>query len=215
MTTPEFAAAMGGAEPAYQPLPEVGPQPPVYVPPPPPPPSAAVKLLVPFLIGSAVSVGLGAYGKLHDPTGIAVNIAGFSGPLAAKTCLATVGFLLALVKLSTALAMYGKLPGLAHPPAWFSTVHRWSGRLAFLCVVPVALHCLYAVGFDDYSPRVLIHSLLGCFFFGAFTAKMLLLQRKGLPGWALPVFGGLVFTALAGLWLTSSVWFFTTFGVTF
>ena len=36
-----------------------------------------------------------------------------------------------------------------------------------------------------------------------------------MPGWALPVFGGLVFTALVGLWLTSSLWFFTTVGVKF
>jgi hypothetical protein len=81
--------------------------------------------------------------------------------------------------------------------------------------VPVAVHCLYALGFESASPRVLVHSLLGCFFFGAFTAKMLLLTRKGLPGWALPVFGGLVFTALAGLWLTSALWFFTNLGVHF
>jgi hypothetical protein len=31
-----------------------------------------------------------------------------------------------------------------------------------------------------------------------------------MPGWALPVLGGAAFTALTGLWLTSSVWFFTT-----
>jgi hypothetical protein len=44
---------------------------------------------------------------------------------------------------------------------------------------------------------------------------MLTLSRKGMPGWMLPLFGGLVFTALVGLWLTSSLWFFTTFGVKF
>jgi hypothetical protein len=62
---------------------------------------------------------------------------------------------------------------------------------------------------------VLVHSLLGCFFFGAFTAKMLLLTKKELPGWVLPVIGGGVFTGLVGLWMTSSLWFFTTFGVIF
>jgi hypothetical protein len=44
---------------------------------------------------------------------------------------------------------------------------------------------------------------------------MLLLSRKGVPGWALPLFGGVVFTALVGLWLTSSLWFFSTSGVHF
>ena len=175
--------------------------------------AANATLLVPFLIGGAVTVALGAYGRLHEPTSVAVNLAGFSGPLAVKTWLATVAVLLAIVQLVSALAMYGKLPGIS-APSWTGTLHRWSGRIAFLFAVPVAIHCLYAVGFQSATPRVLIHSLLGCFFFGAFTAKMLILSRKDMPGWALPVFGGLVFTALVGLWLTSSLWFFTTFGVT-
>jgi len=39
--------------------------------------------------------------------------------------------------------------------------------------------------------------------------KVLGVRVEGLPGWVLPVVGGLVFTALVGLFLTSSVWFFT------
>ena len=62
---------------------------------------------------------------------------------------------------------------------------------------------------------MLIHSLLGCFFYGTFAAKMLILTRKGVPNWALPLFGGLVFTALSGLFVTSALWFFTTSGVKF
>jgi hypothetical protein len=178
-----------------------------------PAPNRASVLIVPFLIGAAVTVLLGVYGSLHEPTGIAVSIAGFSGPLAVKVWLATVAVVLAVVQLFSALAMYGKLGFEA--PTWTGRLHRWSGRLAFLFAVPVAIHCLYAVGFQPGTPRLLIHSLLGCFFFGAFTVKMLILPRKGVPGWALPVFGGLVFTGLVGLWLTSSLWFFTTFGVKF
>jgi hypothetical protein len=44
---------------------------------------------------------------------------------------------------------------------------------------------------------------------------MLGLRRPGLPGWALPVLGGLLFTVLVGLWWTSALWFFGTFGVRF
>jgi len=172
----------------------------------------AALLIVPFLVGVAVAVALGVYGVVHEPTNVAVNLAGFSSALAAKSWLATVGALLAVLQLVSALAMYGKLPGLT-APAWTGTLHRWSGRLAFLCVVPVAVHCLYAAGFADYSPRVLIHSVIGCFFFGAFTVKMLVLTKKGTPSWALPVLGGLVFAGLIGLWLTSSLWFFSSSGV--
>ena len=78
-------------------------------------------------IGAAVAVALGVYGRLHEPTFIAVNLAGFSGPLAAKAWLATGSVLLALVQLISALAMYGKLPGVT-APSWTGTLHRWSGR---------------------------------------------------------------------------------------
>lgn len=168
-------------------------------------------VVVPFAIGSAVAVALGVYGRVHEPTGIAVSIAGFSGAQAAKSWLTTVAFALALVQLGTALSIWGKLP-VALP--WATWLHRWSGRTAVLLAVPVMVHCLYALGFQSATPRVLIHSLLGCFFFGAFVAKMLLLTRRGVPGWGLPVAGGLVFAGIAGLWLTSSLWFFTTIGVT-
>jgi hypothetical protein len=109
--------------------------------------------------------------------------------------------------------MYGKLGRTA--PAWVAPVHRWSGRLAFLVSIPVALHCLYALGFQSFDTRVLLHSLLGCFFYGVFVAKMLLLRKDGAPAWSLPVVGGLVFTGLVGLWLSASLWFFTQFGLTF
>jgi len=179
----------------------------------PPPRSGGQLLLVPLLAGSLVAVTLGVYASLHEPTGLAVNLAGFSGPLAAKSWLATGAAVLALVQLASSLVLYGRLP--VAPPAGAAAVHRWSGRIAFLLAVPVAVHCLYAVGFQVGSPRALVHSLLGCLFFGAFVVKMLGLRRAGLPGWVLPVFGGVVFTALVGLWFSSSLWFFTTFGVRF
>ncbi|MFI5916347.1 DUF6529 family protein [Dactylosporangium sp. NPDC051541] len=181
-----------------------------------PAPSTTAKssttLIVPFLVACLVAAGLGVYGKLHEPTGVAVNIAGFSSPATVKVWLATLAFVLAIVQLFTALVMYGKIPTFANAK-WLGPVHRWSGRLAFLASIPVALHCLYALGFGDYNTRVLLHSLLGCFFYGAFAAKMLVLAKKGVPSWALPVLGGLVFTALSGLFVTSALWFFTTFGV--
>jgi hypothetical protein len=179
-----------------------------------PPSARTTTVLVPLAIGVLVAVALGVYGRLHDPAAVAVNVAGFSSPGAVKSWLATAAFLLALVQLGSALVMWGKVPGVA-APSWIGGLHRWSGRLAVLATVPVAVHCLYALGFDWSSPRTLVHSLLGCFFYGVFVTKMLLLSRPSLPGWALPVIGGLTFTALTGLWLTSAVWFFTTTGLTF
>jgi hypothetical protein len=171
-------------------------------------------VLVPVAIGVLVAVALGVYGRLHEPALFSVNVAGFSSPGAVKSWLATAAFVLALVQLGSALVMWGKIPGVA-APSWIGGLHRWSGRLAVLTTVPVAVHCLYALGFDFSSPRTLVHSLFGCFFYGFFVTKMLLLSRPNLPGWSLPVIGGLTFSALTGLWLTASVWFFATKGLTF
>jgi hypothetical protein len=174
--------------------------------------SGAAKLVVPSLIGALVALTLGVYGHLHNPTGYAINIAGFSSPGAVKSWLATGAFVFALVQVSSALVMYGKVPRIA-APSWIGGLHRWSGRIAFLLAVPVAVHCLYALGFQHYSTRVLVHSLLGCAFFGAFTIKMLILPKSELPSWPLPVLGAVVFTALTGVWFTSAYWFFSTFGI--
>jgi hypothetical protein len=175
--------------------------------------SGTAPLIVAVAVGIAVTVGLGVYGRLHDPTGSAISIAGFSSGLAAKAWLASAAFLLAIVQLVSAMVMYGRFPGVRRAPSWIGGLHRWSGRVAVLVTVPVAVHCLYALGFADYEPRVLAHSVLGCFFYGAFATKMLVLRIERAPGWALPLAGGLVFTGLTGLWLTSSLWFFGTSGL--
>jgi len=174
--------------------------------------SAASMLIVPSLIGALVALGLGIYGRVHSPTGIAINIAGFSSPGTVKSWLATGATVFAIVQVVSALVMYGKIPRVTAPD-WIGTLHRWSGRIAFLLAVPVAIHCLYALGFQQYSTRVLLHSVFGCLFFGAFTVKMLILPKRDLPGWVLPVVGALVFTLLVVIWLTSAYWFFSTFGI--
>ena len=178
------------------------------------PSKSGTAALIAVLVGALVAVGLGAFGKLHEPQYFSINIAGFSSGLAAKAWLSTLAMLLALFQLASAFAMYRLIPG-GKAPSWIGTAHVWSGRLAVLASVPVAVHCLYAVGFESYDNRVLFHSLFGCFFYGAFVTKMLLLTRKGLRGWVIPVAGGLVFFGLVYVWLTSALWFFQTNGITF
>lgn len=157
--------------------------------------------------GAATAIALGVYGSLHTPAGVAISVAGFSSPGAVKSWLATIVVLLAASQDVSALAMYGLLPRI-RPGQWAGRWHVWSGRAAVLISIPVAVHCLYAFGFADYDRRVLVHSLLGCLVYGIFVTKMLLLTRKGLPGWVVPVAGGLLFTGFVGLWFTSAVWFF-------
>jgi hypothetical protein len=183
------------------------------VPPVPPVPSdpAARLLVVPALVGCLVALTLGLYGRLHAPTGVAVDIVGFSSPATVKAWLATVAVIFAAVQVGTSLVMYGKVPWITARP-WMSGLHRWSGRIAFIACVLAAVHCLYALGFETFNARVLAHSVAGCLFFGVFTAKMLTLTRRGMPGWVLPVLGGLAFALLVLIWFTSAFWFFSIFG---
>ncbi len=96
---------------------------------------------------------------------------------------------------------------------FYNVMHRWSGRVAILLTLPVAYHCIFPLGFGTYSTRVYVHSLLGSSLYGAFLVKMLIVRVKGFPGWSLPIAGGVLFSILLGLWLTSAFWFFNTFGI--
>ena len=173
------------------------------------PPTRVGALLVAVAVGILVSVGLGVYGRLHQPTFAGLSVAGFSSGTAAKSWLGSAAFALVVVQLLSAVAMYRTRI------RWLPGLHRWSGRAAVLLTVPVAVHCLYALGFQLGSPRVLAHSLAGCFVYGVFAAKMLVLPRPDAPRWAVPVLGGVLFSALTAVWLTSSLWFFGTSGITF
>src|SRR5580658_8314225 len=166
-------------------------------------------LLVVLLSGCGVALALGWYAKLHHPSKYALDVGGFSSPLYAKAWLTTIAVVFAVVQLITGARITRQAA-----PAWMATVHRWSGRIAILLTVPVIIHCLYALGFQTYSVRVLAHSVLGCIFYGAFVAKMLsLVNRETMPKWVIPVLGGVVFVSLVGLWATSSLWLFTTKGL--
>jgi len=117
-----------------------------------------------------------------------------------------------LGQLLTAARIYGKL---RFPPEGrlYPLLHRWSGRVAILLTVPVAYHCIFKLGFGTYDARAFIHSVLGASFYGAFSAKVLIVRTSGYPGWALPMAGAVLFAILMVLWLTSAFWLFGTHGV--
>lgn len=175
-------------------------------------PQASNRLILALLLGALVAVSLGVYGRVHDPTGRSLVTLFFSAGINLKVWLATLAAAIAVFQVLSAARFYAKL-GISRGPRWLGRLHRATGTTAFLLTVPVAYHCLWALGFQvEAEPRAVAHSLLGTLFFGALSAKVLLVRSRSLPGWALPVAGGVVFTALVGLWLTSSFWFFTTVG---
>ena len=139
----------------------------------------------------------------------------FSSTIAAKAWFATAAVVLALVQVTTAARIYGRLSFLPERGPTVARVHRWSGRIAFLFTLPVFFHCVTILGFQTPDTRVAIHSLVGTFFYGVFVAKVLIVRDHSLPGWALPTAGLTLASMLVALWVTSSLWYFTTvrFGV--
>ncbi len=174
-------------------------------------PGSGGRLLLAGVVGALVAVSLGIYGNVHDPASDLSITLGFTDTFTMKVWLATLAVLFAVVQLGSALWMYGRVP-LGAAPAWLGSLHRISGRIAFLLTLPVAYQCLYQLTFEDTSTRVLLHSLLGCAFYGAFAAKIVVVRSHALPGLALPLAGGVLFTLLVGVWLTSGWWFISNNG---
>ena len=159
--------------------------------------------LVAFAVG-ALTAGLLA---AHDPRSKGYFRLFFSDPLHLKAAFATAAAVLACFQLFTAAWIFRKLPW--EKPAWVNPVHRWSGRLAFVCTLPVAYHCIFKLGFRSPTTRVLAHSLLGCAVYGAFAAKVTIVRLHRFPRPVLPIAGGLLFAVLIGVWWTSALWLYS------
>jgi len=152
--------------------------------------STAARLAAIGLLGAAVTAALYAVGRLRAPD-YTVSVLG-----------------LAVVQVLLALWLYRKLPLAGSAPRPVRLSHRIIGFGLFALTVPIAVHCLLAYGVQLTSTRVAVHSLAGCVFYGAFTAKVLIVQSRRLPGWALPAAGGLLAVLVAVLWYTSALWYY-------
>jgi len=172
-------------------------------------------LIAGLLLAAGISVTLGLYGRVHTPVYGGLPAFGFSSVAAFKSWLASLVIAFALVQLFTALWLFGRLPGIRRAPAGLGTVHRVSGYIAFVLSLPVAAYCLYGFGFapSPFTARSLVHSTAGCLFYGAFAAKVLVVHARRTPSWAVPLAGGVLFTAVVVAWLTSALWAFATFGL--
>ena len=176
--------------------------------------SSRVFALLPLLLFAVIPliVGFVASKTVRQPYETPFSHLFFSDTLHMKAWLITAVLLLALGQLLTASGIYEVL---SLPPKgrFYHVVHRWSGRTALLLTLPVAYHCIFMLGFGTDNPRVYIHSLLGSFLYGAVLAKVFIVRSSGFRGWVLPLAGGVLFLILAGLWITSALWFLRTVGI--
>jgi hypothetical protein len=170
---------------------------------------AAARLAGIGLLGAGVAIALYVAGRLHTPN-YSFSLFGQVGlgAVMLKSTLATIVLGAAALQVLLALWMYRKLPLAGSPPRQVPLAHRILGFALFALTVPIALHCLIAYGVQLTSLRVAVHSLAGCFFYGAFVAKVLLVQSRRLPGWALPVAGGALAVIVGVLWYTSALWYY-------
>jgi Family of unknown function (DUF6529) len=161
------------------------------------------------LLAAGVVATLYVAGRVHtvDP---AASLFGrqYLAAIALKALLASVLLGLAAVQVLLALWMYRKLPLAGSPPRPVRRAHRITGFALLALSLPVAVHCLIAYGVQMTSVRVSVHSLAGCFFYGAFIAKVLLVHTRRLPGWVLPAVGGILAVTVAVLWYSSALWFY-------
>jgi Mn2+/Fe2+ NRAMP family transporter len=134
----------------------------------------------------------------------------FTSTIAAKAWFASAAFFFALIQVATGARIFGKLKRfipLERP--WPNRIHRWSGRLAILCTLPVAFHCIFILGFRTTDARVLAHSIFGSFVYGVIAVKVFFVHDREHPRWTLPLVGGSLFAVLVTLWATSGLWYFT------
>jgi len=169
------------------------------------------RVLLPLGLAAAVAAGLYAFGTNHVPdySGTALFGRTATDTLPLKSWLATGLLALAALQLGLALWMYGKLPGVGAAGRGMRNVHRATGVLALLVTLPIAYHCAFAYGVQTHiDSRIAVHSLAGCFLYGAFAAKLVVVRSRGWPGWALPLVGGTLVALVAVLWYTSALWYF-------
>ncbi len=166
-----------------------------------------------FFAGAVVAVLLGVLGRVHEPTLRGTTALGFRTVIEMKVAVSAVIGVLVLLQLLSALWLYGRFGRGA--PSWLGTAHRVSGTLTLLLAVFVGYSCLWALGLESgrldsgekVPLRAVVHGVLGCAVFGAAVVKVVAVRARRAPGWFLPVAGGLLFTLLVVVVLTSAGWY--------
>ena len=164
---------------------------------------------------AAITAGLYVFETQHVPN-YSTDLFGRTGPdtLPLKSWLATGVLALAGLQLGLAMRMYRKLPRIPPPTPRIASVHRAVGAAAILLTAPIAYHCVLAYGVQTHvDTRVALHSIAGCFLYGAIAAKLPIVRSQRFPGWTLPLARRTLVALVSLLWYTSALWYFNNFSL--
>ena len=169
---------------------------------------------VALAVGIAIAAGIYVFGRNHTPD-YTTSLFGETGTgtLSLKSWIATGVLAIAVLQLTSALWIFGRLPRLRAAPRPVALGHRLMGALAILVTIPVAYHCMFAYGVQTTTARQAVHSIAGCVLYGAIVVKIAAVRFRRMPDIALPLAGGALFTLVALLWYTSALWKFNNYSL--
>jgi hypothetical protein len=156
-----------------------------------------------MFVAVALAAGLVARGRQEVPGDFRLF---FSSQFHLMAWLSMVTMSLVCCQLFTAAWIFRKLPW-PRPSPRIPTIHRWTGRLAILSVLPVVYWCIFQLGFQTFNARYLAHSVFGTLFVGAVVGKVTIVRLRRFPVSVYVFAGLLVFAMLIGAWGTSTLWF--------
>jgi len=170
--------------------------------------------LVALGLGAALAVAIYVFGRNHSPD-YTTSLFGSSGTgtYSVKAGIATGVLVLAVLQITSAAWIFGKLPRLRPASRPVKLGHRLVGALAILATIPVAYHCIFAYGVQTMSARVAVHSIAGCLLYGTILVKIAGVRLRRMPALTLPLAGGALVTLVVVLWYTSALWKFNNYSL--
>ena len=168
------------------------------------------KLLVMLRAGAAVAVALGVYANQHTPTDEKPYTLFFSGMIQLKVWFATLA-LRARLRAAAARrpALREDLDPEARSRRGSATRTGSPARSPSSSRCPSPTSASGRSGSRRGAPACCSTASSAAPSTACSSSRCSASGWKGLPGWVLPVAGGLVFAALVGVFLTAAVWFFT------
>ncbi len=179
--------------------------------------TAARNRSAPFVavfLGAAIAVAIYVFGRNHTPD-YGTSLFGNAGTetYSVKAWIATGVLVLAVLQITSAAWIFGKLPRVPPASRGVKLGHRLIGALAILATLPVAYHCMFAYGVQTMTARVAVHSIAGCVLYGVILVKIAGVRLRQMPARTLPLAGGTLFALVVLLWYTSALWKFNNYSL--